>query len=346
MAFVSRVIAGLKFSWNSIVLYASYPFSNLALIGCFALLLNMVLGGPASLYAPVAFMHPLNLWEKSAQFFSEKLNRSRRSQNTRRFRGLLLVLFCLGLMIALGIKLTDIFKIRYGEYAEIMMLSIMLSARRFYDWSRQIEKLLPHAPHAISTELLPVRMMRRQQKEYDIPTVLRGTVENMMVELAEGVIAPLFYYIIAGWPGLLAVSAVSVLDRLIGYRNPQYADFGAAAAGAHTLLQWIPSRLTGLLIFIAACFAPGCSPAAALRIMLTQAGKTVSNNAGWPIGAAAGALKVTLGGPRAMLGSYIADQWIGEGSVQPDVRMLKAARALFLTVILLVLMGLLLAAAA
>lgn len=311
------------------MLASSYSFSSLALIACLALLLNLLLGGPRSLYASIAFLHPLAFFEKIAFKLSEKLNRFRRDDKTRRFRGLILTFSLVGMAITLGVLLTRFFLVPGGEYMEIMLLALFFGARPLLDWGRQIKKLLLHTPEIISAELLPLKLIRRQQKEYDSSTVLRGTIEAMALGLSEQVIAPLFYYLMLGWPGVLAVSTVTVLDRLIGYRNSQYAEFGKTAAVLHTILQWIPARITGILICITACFAPKCSPLAAVTIMLQQANRAVSRNAGWPIGAVAGALNITLGGPRTLFGSYIADQWIGEGKTQVSLDSLKAMQWLY-----------------
>jgi adenosylcobinamide-phosphate synthase len=309
-------------------------------------LLNLVLGGPRSLYTPIEFLHPLHLLEKLVMKASEKLNRFRRSDQSRRMRGLMLVLSIVSAMFFLGAMLQDIFRMPYGAWMEIALLAVLLGARQQLDGNVQIEKLIAHAAGVIHSEVLPAKLVRRQQKEYDSATVIRGSIEAMMVTLSESVIAPLFYYLVVGWSGVLMVSAIAVMDGLLGYRNPQYRDFGTAAAQMHTLVQWLPARITGFLIAIASFFSPACKPIAALRVMFAHAGRTASANAGWPIAATAGALNITLGGPRAMLGSYIADQWIGEGKAQVTIKAIKAARWLFAIVVLFVQMSLLLVAAA
>lgn len=323
------------------MLFSSYSFSILALMSCVALLLNLLLAGPRSLWSPVVFLHPLNLLERALRRVSEKLNRFRRTDEQREMRGLMLVLAVLLAMVMLGNWLQQIFVQLRTDLLELGLLAMFLGARQAFDRTMQVEKLLVKSPGVVSSEILSPRLVRRQQREYDSATVIRGSIEAMMVSLSESVVAPLFYYIIAGWPGVMAVGIVTVMDDALGYRNPQYQHFGRATAILHTLLQWIPARIAGISIVLASGFAPACQPLTALRILLTQAGRTASANAGWPIAAAAGALGITLGGPRAMFGSYIADQWIGEGKVQVNAKALKAARWLYAIAVLLLVMILL-----
>lgn len=327
------------------MLFSSYSFASLTLIGCLALALNLLLGGPRSLYSSIMFLHPLNLWGSFSLKMSEKLNRFRRSEEQRRMRGAILVVITMAVMYFLADILQKFFLHPNAELLEVVLLALLLGARQQIDWSVQIEKLVGKASGSVSSEVLPLHLVRRQQREYDSATVIRGSIESMMVALSDAVVAPLFYYILFGWWGVLLVSTIAMMDSLLGYRNPQYKDFGTAIAKLHTVLQWLPSRMTGLLIATASFFAPASKPAAAFRILFTQASRTASTNAGWPIAATAGALDITLGGPRAMYGSYIADQWIGVGKVQIDVKAIKAARWLFAIAVLFLLMLLLLAAA-
>jgi adenosylcobinamide-phosphate synthase len=321
------------------MLFSSYNVANLVLVCVLALLLNLVLG-IRGLYTPVLGLHPLRLWEAGIRKLAEKLNRFRRSNQTRLIRGIILVCLALALAGWLGWLMIPIASIPYGIAGEIALFALLLGARPALDQSSQIAKLLTSlgAKQQVSSALLPPEMLRRQQQHYDTATVLRGTIEMLMMQLSERVIAPLLYYILASWVGVFVVLGIAVMDRLLGYRNTQYAYFGTATAMLHSLLQWLPSRITGCLMCLAACFSPAASGRAAWRIMWRDASKTASGNSGWPIAAAAGALNITLGGPRALYGSYIADQWIGDGAAKITLPTLKAAQWLYGIVCLMLLM--------
>lgn len=306
----------------------------LALIAAIALVMNVLLMGwfiPmffALAFSPIALI----LW------LAGKLNRFRRSDATRRRRGGMMVaiiaLLCL-MLGALAMKLWH----PQGNLAEGPILALFLGAGLIYSWLEKLQGLLKRSKGSpIPLALLDARVMRRQQPEYDHPTVLRAAIEGMMLATSATVIAPIVYFLLLGWPGVLLVTAANLMDHAIGYKNAQYKDFGAAAARLNAALQAIPARITALLICLAAALAPACSPGAAWRMLREQRGKTVALHAGWILAPAAGALGITLAGPRAVMNSHIADGWIGEGSAQPDTRALKAARWLAGIVTLLVLM--------
>lgn len=321
--------------------FSPYPFSHLLLIAAVALLLNLVFGGPKDLYASVRKLHPLYLWELLALYLVGKMNRYRRSDNTRKMRGGWLVFITLLICWGLGSGLQQLFTAT-GVWFEILLLALMLSARQRLDETIQIEKLLKHTPGQVDAVVLPAKLVRRQLRSYDHATVLRGNIEALAVGLGEGVVAPIFYYALFGWYGVTFVMFITILDAHIGYKNSQYENFGAVAAKAHTFLQMIPARIAGLLIALSAFFAPACSGMRAFRIMIQQSGRVASLNAGWPIAAMSGALGIVLGGPRALYGSFIADQWIGEGKSQIDVNSSVATRWLFCVIIFVLVMILLL----
>lgn len=324
------------------MLFSSYDFANLCLIAVLAILANMVLGGPRSLYQPLLVLHPARWWQDFIRRMESKLNRSHRERHTRARRGALLTLFAIAILLLIGMMLTPLFTLPYGEYAEILALSLCLSLRQSLDQTKQVMGLLKKAPATIAGELLPAEITRREQTEYDTSTVLRSMIERLALTLQEGGIAPIFYYLLFGWPLVLLQGGMTVMDRLLGYQNRKLTDFGRSCVFVDSLLQWLPARLAGLWLSLAAAFSPAAHPLNAGRTMLAQAGKLQSANAGWPLAAMAGALKITLGGPRSLQGSYIADAWIGEGSSQVKTTHLHEARWLFLIAILLGVMALML----
>src|ERR1051326_539668 len=102
---------------------------------------------------------------------------------------------------------------------------------------------------------------------------------------------------------------------MIGHRTIRYRAFGWAAARLDDLLNLVPARLSGLLIAGAAAFAGDTAPERALRVMLRDARKHHSPNAGWPEAAMAGALGLALAGPRDYAEERVEDPWIGSGTL-------------------------------
>jgi adenosylcobinamide-phosphate synthase len=121
----------------------------------------------------------------------------------------------------------------------------------------------------------------------------------------------------------------NTLDSMIGHKNRHYRAFGWAAARLDDLLNLVPARLGGLLIAAAAVFAATCRPGYAVAIMLRDARKHRSLNAGWPEGAMAGALGLALAGPRRYAEGVVTDPWIGDGTARASTSDIARALRLY-----------------
>jgi adenosylcobinamide-phosphate synthase len=143
--------------------------------------------------------------------------------------------------------------------------------------------------------------------------VARAAIESLAENFADGVVAPVFWYVLAGLPGLMAYKAINTLDSMIGYRDERYRAFGWASARLDDLVNLIPARLAGIIMALAATFAPGGNPIRGLKTMIADGTKHPSPNSGWPEAAMAGGLDFALGGPRRYAGGITEGQWIGLG---------------------------------
>ncbi len=140
--------------------------------------------------------------------------------------------------------------------------------------------------------------------------------KSLAENFSDGVVAPVFWYLLLGLPGLFAYKMANTLDSMIGHRTPRYRSFGWAAARLDDALNIVPARLSGLLFIAAAAFAKRGRPGRALVIMLRDGRKHHSVNAGWPESAMAGALGLALAGPRRYPEGLVADPWLGDGTAQ------------------------------
>jgi len=154
-------------------------------------------------------------------------------------------------------------------------------------------------------------MVSRETGELDTTAVIRATVESLAENTSDGVIAPIFYLILGGVPLMMLYKAVNTLDAMVGYKNERYRDFGFASARMDDLMNLIPARITGLVLVLSAALL-GHDGQGAFKVMIRDARKHESPNAGYPEAAMAGALGVALGGPGTYHGAVKVKAWLGE----------------------------------
>ncbi len=149
-------------------------------------------------------------------------------------------------------------------------------------------------------------LVGRETKDLSPEHIYRACIETVAENTSDGVIAPLFYAALFGPVGMWVYKAINTLDSMVGYRNPRYQRFGWASARADDIANYLPARLTYLLLSLAAAITE-CKGGAALRIGWRDARKHPSPNAGWPEAAMASALSIQLGGP-STYGNVILDK--------------------------------------
>jgi adenosylcobinamide-phosphate synthase len=169
----------------------------------------------------------------------------------------------------------------------------------------------------------------RDPARLDAHGVARAAAESLAENFSDGVVAPLFWFAIAGLPGLCAYKAVNTLDSMIGQRDPRYERFGKAAARLDDAVNWVPARLAGLILVAAARFLPEARARDAWRAVRRDARRHRSPNAGWQEAALAGALGFRLAGPREYPDGPVEDAWMGDGHAELDAAALRASLRLY-----------------
>lgn len=144
--------------------------------------------------------------------------------------------------------------------------------------------------------------------------VLRAVIETVAENLSDGVIAPLFYLLLAGPLGMAAYKTVNTLDSTVGYRNERYLQFGWASARIDDIANYLPARLTAALVWMSALLL-GLDVRNSVRVTLRDAHKQPSPNAGYPEAAVAGALGVQLGGLNYYHGVASRKPFLGDATV-------------------------------
>jgi adenosylcobinamide-phosphate synthase len=140
----------------------------------------------------------------------------------------------------------------------------------------------------------------------------------------------LFWYLLLGLPGLVAYKAINTLDSMLGHHTPHYQAFGKAAARLDDAVNFVPARLAGGLIALAAFALPKARAGRAWRTMLRDAPRHRSPNAGWQEAALAGALDFALAGPRVYPDETVDDPWMGDGRSDLNPGDIRAGLRLYL----------------
>ena len=173
------------------------------------------------------------------------------------------------------------------------------------------------------------QIVGRDTAALDEAAIARAAIESLAENFADGVVAPAFWLAFGGLPGGIGYKAVNTADSMIGHLTPRHAAFGFAAAKLDDLVNWPAARLAALWLVAAAALLPGASAGGAWRIMRRDARGHASPNAGWPEAAMAGALGLSLGGPRVYAGRVVADATIGDGTPAADAAAIRRALALY-----------------
>ncbi|PTE15385.1 adenosylcobinamide-phosphate synthase CbiB [Pseudogemmobacter blasticus] len=202
---------------------------------------------------------------------------------------------------------------------EVIVAAIILAQRSLVDHVRAVatalRRSLEDGKRAVSM------IVGRDTAPMAEPDVARAAIESAAENLSDGVIAPAFWFLVGGLPGLLAYKMANTADSMIGHMTPRYREFGWAAARLDDLLNLIPARLTALLIALTSGWF---DPAPVLR----DAPKHRSPNAGWPESVLAPVLDVALAGPRSYVGKMTDFPWVWpEGRRDPGPDDIDAACA-------------------
>jgi adenosylcobinamide-phosphate synthase len=174
------------------------------------------------------------------------------------------------------------------------------------------------------------KLVGRDTAKMDIAACRRAAIESLSENLTDGFISPVFWYAVGGLPGLLLFKVVSTMDSMVGYKTPRYLKFGWCGARTDDLMNWIPARLTWLLLSLLAAVFPGYSGRKALRIGWEQHAIVPGPNSGWSEAATAGAISRRLIGPIWAGGSLVTDVWLGDPSDPPVGEAQDIRRALVL----------------
>lgn len=280
------------------------------LIAPLALALERRFGYPEKLTETIG--HPVIWFGRLIGFCESRLNIESRSASQRRLAGMVALglLLLSVLIVTVGIS-TILSWLPFGWLLEMLLATTLLAqkelGRAVGAVSEALRQSLAAGREAVS------HVVGRDPQALDEAAIARAAVETLAESTSDGVVAPWFFLVLFGLPGIALYKAVNTADSMIGHLNARYRDYGWAAAKLDDVLNWLPARLTAILITLACFFVPGASPSKAWAIARRDARKHDSPNAGWPEAAFAGALNFQLGGPRAYDGEVIDLPAFGTG---------------------------------
>lgn len=267
-----------------------------ALVLAAGMALDAALGEPAWLWTRIR--HPAIMLGSLVSGLTNRLN----SGAHRRLKGVLAVLALALVAWVVGMVIQWL-----GPVAEALAVGILLAQK----------SLVQHVTAVANALRLSVRdgrmsvamIVSRDTRDMTPAQVSRAAIESAAENLSDGVIAPAFWFLLGGAPGLVLYKAINTADSMIGYRTPEFEAFGWAAARLDDVLNLIPARLTALLV----AGPNGCGD---WRGIIRDAGRHKSPNAGWPEAAMARRLGIALAGPRVYDGSLRQLAWVNETARQ------------------------------
>ncbi|GAB3529087.1 adenosylcobinamide-phosphate synthase CbiB [Pontibacter brevis] len=261
-------------------------------------LLDLLIGDPEKLPHPVRVFG--NLIYKGEQLLNKPKHR-----------------FLKGMLLALGLCLLTFFTFKVvGDllltlhpYLYLLFAGVFvfygLANRGLIDEGREVFQVL-HTQGLEAGRKQLSRIVGRDTSQLTPQQIRIAVLETMSENLSDGVIAPLFYYALAGVPGMMTYKMINTMDSMLGYRNARYEQFGKFAARLDDVANFIPARITAILMaLVSMCWQ-------AIVFVLKYGNKHKSPNAGYPEAALAGILNCRFGGPNVYHGVLVDKPYIGE----------------------------------
>lgn len=304
---------------------------NFALMLLLACLIDLAVGWPDWLFRRIG--HPVTWLGHGIGVLERRWNHGTRA--ARLGFGTLAVVVLVGTVAFLGVALQTLLPQGWaGVLAGAVLAWPLVALRSMQAHVRAVDLPLargdlPAARHAVSM------IVGRDVSQADDAAISRAALESLAENSADGIVAPVFWGVVAGLPGIMAYKAINTLDSMIGHRNDRYEAFGKAAARLDDVANIVPARLTGVLFALV-----GGRPLHALQVMWRDARAHRSPNAGWPEAAMAASLGVRLSGPRRYGDTIAPEPWLNATGAEATPATLTHGLALYRRMLGLMMLGL------
>lgn len=295
-----------------------------------AIVLDAVAGEPKIIWEK--FSHPvvlmgdiINLFEKN---YNQGVNKTR--------NGILTIITLVIISMSVG---GIIHLLPYTWILEVVIVAILLAYKSLVDHISLVSDASKSSLE--ESRLMVSKIVGRDVNALDESGVARSTLESAAENLSDGFVAPIFWYLLLGLPGILAYKMINTADSMIAHKNRKFMEFGWATAKLDDIVNFIPARVTAVLILISALQIKK------INIVYRDAKLHRSPNAGWPETAIAVVLGVALAGPRSYNGQNGKDPFIhadGEHNLSSDHidNGIKTLQKTWLITLILVILGVIL----
>jgi adenosylcobinamide-phosphate synthase len=214
----------------------------------------------------------------------------------------------------------------FGMIVMVLLGSLTLALRSLFEESKVVLDALNSGNIKEARDSLSM-IVGRDTEDLNEEEIYRAIIETVSENLSDGIIAPMLYLTLGGVPLAMAYKAVNTLDSMVGYKTPGYRDIGCFCAKMDDIFNWIPARITGLIIIVSAFFLR-LNWKDSWRILLRDRKNHASPNSGIPEAAIAGSLGIQIGGKSRYFGTTVYKPTIGDRTKETDTRDIKNAWAI------------------
>jgi adenosylcobinamide-phosphate synthase len=297
------------------------------LLAFLAMLIELAVGYPQALVRAIG--HPVTWLGRLIETLDRSLNRETDTPQHRRRAGVFAVLIMCAVVGAIALIVQSaLFRLPFGLLFVALAASTLIAQRSLRQHVTDVARALEQDGLEAGRRAV-ARIVGRDTGVLDEAGVARAAIESLAENFSDGVVAPVLWLIIGGLPGAALYKAINTADSMIGHRTPRFEAFGWAAARLDDLVNLPASRLTALLIVAAAVMHGDAAAGPAWRAVVRDAPKHRSPNAGYPEAAMAGALGLSLAGPRVYGGVAVDDAAMGQGRRDATAADIRRALALY-----------------
>ena len=316
-------------------IFFTFPLNRITILAI-ALALDFTFGDPQ-----IGF-HPIIIVGRFIKYLEKRLLKDNYTESMKKVNGLILILIISVLTLALSyLAIFYSFKINmfFGNAISAVILYFMLCNGSMISHTRKIMTAINNKD--LEKSRIEVgKIVGRNTGSLNFKELIRATLESLAENTSDGLIGPLFFYLLGGVPAVFLYKAINTLDSTVGYRNKKYKNFGFFSAKFDDILNYLPARITAL-ISGSLSFLAGGQMAYTFRTIKRYSSRHASPNSGFPESAFAGVLGLRFGGINHYFGRSIKTPYIGEkkkdfdtGDIKKGLR-LSICSSLFFSIIVI-----------